>query len=116
MGLYQRGNNEVWWIGYTCKGKQYRISTGTSDKKLAKKIHAKIATQIEEGKWFERLPGEKKTLEELLDKYINEYSAHNKVPNSVRTERGMKKDIVNTVIFFSVIVMAGINHFLIYKM
>ncbi|MCC6502695.1 MAG: site-specific integrase [Deltaproteobacteria bacterium] len=73
MGLFKRG--QVWWMRFTYKGKQVRLSTEVSDKKLAEKIHAKVSTQIAEGKWFERPIGENKVFEEMLDKYLTEYSS-----------------------------------------
>ncbi|MCJ7785131.1 MAG: hypothetical protein MUP41_14455 [Desulfobacterales bacterium] len=58
MGLYKRG--KVWWMSFVCKGKHYRKSTETEDRKLAQRIHDKVKGEIAEGKWFERLPGEGK--------------------------------------------------------
>ena len=66
---------------------QERRSTETANKRVAEKIHAKVQTQITEGKWFDRPVGEDKTAGELLDKYIEEYAVHNKAPNTIRTER-----------------------------
>jgi len=56
MGLYERGS--VWWMSFVHQGKQYRRSTETEDKKLAKRILDKVRGEIAEGKWFEKLPGE----------------------------------------------------------
>ena len=69
MGLYKRGT--VWWMALTFSGKQIRISTETTDKKLAQKILAKVQTEMTEGKWFDRLPGETKKFAELAEKYEN---------------------------------------------
>lgn len=52
-------------------GKQIRRSTESTDKKLAQKILAKVQTEIAEGKWFDRLPGETRTFSELAEKYEN---------------------------------------------
>ena len=83
MGIYQR-DNMVWWMCFSIKGRQFRTTTGTKDKQLAKKIYAKVSTQINEGKWFEKLPAEDKTLKDMLDKYLEEYSIPNKAPNTSR--------------------------------
>jgi integrase len=72
MGLYKRG--KVLWMAFTYQGRQIRRSTETTDKHLAKRIYDKILGEIAEGKWFERLPGEDKTVAELLDRYLNEYA------------------------------------------
>ena len=70
MGLYKRGG--VWWMFFTCKGKQVRRSTETTNKELAGKIHAKVITQVTEGKWFERAIGADKTFREMAEKYEQE--------------------------------------------
>lgn len=67
MGLFRRG--DVWWLSFTHKGKQYRRSTETQDKKLAEKIYAKVLTQVAEEKWFDIDEGNRRTFEELADKY-----------------------------------------------
>jgi len=69
MGLFKRGS--VWWIGFTCRGKRYRESTGIADRKLAQRILDKVKGEIAEGKWFEKSPGESKTFGELMDLLIN---------------------------------------------
>jgi integrase len=68
-GLYLRG--KVYWMSFTANGKAYQRTTGTSDKKLAEKIRAKVITQITEGKWFEIEEKTKKyAFSELAEKYI----------------------------------------------
>ena len=61
MGLFTRG--QTWWMRFTYKGKQIRKSTETDDKKLAIRIYQKVMGEVAEGKWFEKLPGEEKTLQ-----------------------------------------------------
>lgn len=87
MALYRRG--KVWWMSFTYDGQQVRRSTEVTDKELAGRIYHKLLGQIAEGKWFERLPGEDKTVEELLDRYLNEYSARNKAPNTHRRDKSL---------------------------
>ena len=89
MGLFCRGKNKVWWISITENGKQIRQSTKTTDKSLAQKIHAKVQTQIAEGRWFKRLPGEKISLEELLKKYLEDYSELNKAHSSFVRDKSL---------------------------
>ncbi len=89
MGLYKRG--PVWWMSFTCKGKQYRKPTETTNRKLAEKIYAKVLTQITEGAWFERAPGADKTVRELLERYIRVHTAKNKVPTSLVRDEGIAK-------------------------
>ena len=72
MGLYKRGS--VWWMSFVYKGKQYRKSTETDDRKLAQKINDKIRGQIAEGKWFDVSEEEERTFRELMDRYMTEHS------------------------------------------
>ena len=54
MSLYRRENSKVWWVNVQTKGRRIRISIETKNKKLAEKIEAKIITDIQEGRWFEK--------------------------------------------------------------
>ena len=57
-------------MSFMFKGHQYRRSTSTNDKELAKRILAKIEGQIAEQKWFPEQPEQQKyTFSELADKY-----------------------------------------------
>ncbi len=80
MGLYKRG--QIWWMRFTYNGRQEMKSTGTKNKALAKRIEAKLVTEIEEGRWFEKPVGADKTLRDLLKKYMEEHSALNKAQTS----------------------------------
>lgn len=69
MGLYKRGN--VYWISFkNDKGIRERTSTETSNKKLAENIHAKVLTQVAEGKWFENSKAKFKTFDEMMEVYF----------------------------------------------
>ena len=92
MGLYKRGS--VWWMSFTYQGKQYRQPTETEDKKLAQRILDKVKGEIAEGKWFEKLPGEDKTFEELMKKYMAEHSARNKAPKSHVRDKSLRDHLV----------------------
>jgi integrase len=70
MGLYKRG--KVWWVSFVYQGKYYRKSTETEDRKLAQRIYDKVKGEVAEGKWFERLPGEDKTFENMTKKFEQE--------------------------------------------
>jgi integrase len=93
MGLFKRGS--VWWMNFVYQGKQHRKSTETEDPKLAKRIFDKVKGEIAEGKWFERLPGEDRTFEELMEKYMAEHSAINKAPRSHERDKSLKKHLVD---------------------
>src|SRR3989304_4814935 len=87
MGLYKRG--QVWWRQLTYKGRVVRRSTETGDKRLAEKIHAKVMTEMTEGKWFDKPVGAEKTVRELLEKYMSEHSARNKALKSHIRDRSL---------------------------
>ncbi len=72
MGLFKRGS--VWWMSFTYQGKQYRRTTETDDKNLAKRIYDKVKGEIAEGKWFEKLPGEDRTFKEMMEEYMAKHS------------------------------------------
>ena len=93
MGLFKRGS--VWWMSFIYQGKQHRKSTETEDPKLAKRIFDKVKGEIAEGKWFERLPGENNTFEELMEKYMVEHSARNKAPRTHERDKSLKKHLVD---------------------
>ena len=81
MGLYKRG--KVWWMSFTYSGHQYRRSCETTDKRLAEKIYHKVMTELVEGRYFEKLPGETKTFREMMEKYMEEHS----IPRKASFER-----------------------------
>jgi len=91
MGLYKRGT--VWWMSFSRNGGQFRRSTETEDRKLAQRIFDKLKGEIAEGKWFEHLEGEDSTLNDLLDRYMKEYSAINKAPKSHLRDKGLEKHL-----------------------
>ena len=87
MGLYKRG--AVWWMSFTHRGRQYRQSTETEDRRLAIRIFDKLKGEIAEGKWFEAPQVEAYTFKELTDKYLTEYSAVNKAASSQRRDKSL---------------------------
>ncbi len=112
MGLYKRG--QVWWMRFTYNGKQIRKPTETIDRKLAEKIYHKVMAEIAEGKWFERPLGADKTISELLDKYITDYSARN---NTGTTQERDKYIVKRFKKFFGEAVLSqiGPKHIAEYK-
>jgi integrase len=92
MGLFKRGS--VWWMSFVYKGKRVRKSTETEDRKLAQRIYDKVKGEIAEGKWFERLPGEDKTFEEMMEKYLKEHASR------LRSSKSFEGYTKNLVSFF----------------
>jgi site-specific recombinase XerD len=71
-------------MSFTANGRHYQRSTGTSDRKLAEKIRAKVITQITEGKWFEIDEAKQHTFDDLADKFLNEHCKLNRTPSTYK--------------------------------
>lgn len=93
MGLYKRG--PVWWMSFNYQGKQFRKSTETEDRKLAQRIFDKLKGEIAEGRYFQKLPGEDYTFRDMIDKYMAEYSAVNKLPSSHKRDKSIVKNLLS---------------------
>lgn len=90
MGLYKQKAGKVWWVFYSYRGRQYRQSTGTTNKKLAESVHAKIKTQIVEGNFLEKSKDQDKTFDQLADRYLEEV-VPTKSLNTQRDDRSYAK-------------------------
>lgn len=78
------------------QGRRIRRSTDVTDKKLAERIYFKVSTQIAEGKWLDRMPGEEKTFAEALEKYLNEHSSRNKAPLSYLRDQSLGEHLLES--------------------
>jgi len=94
MGLYKRG--QVWWMSFVCKGRHYRKSTETENRKLAQRVHDKVKGQVAENRWFERLPGEEKMFSEMMEKYLKEHSARNKALKSHIRDKSLTSHLLKS--------------------
>ena len=92
MALFRRGR--VWWMGFSYHGKQVRRSTEVTDKKLAEKIYHKVMVQIAEGKWYPPEAGADKTVRELLERYLTDYSAPNKAPTTHHSDKSRAQHLI----------------------
>jgi integrase len=72
MGLYKRGR--VYWMRFTYRGKHYRESTETMDKKEAQRIYDAIKGQIAENKWIDGSKEREISFKRLMDEYMEEHS------------------------------------------
>jgi integrase len=84
MGLYKRG--KVWWMSFTYQGQQVRKSTETADRRLAEAILAKVKVKIVERRYFDVFEENERTYEDLVDRYMREYSAQ-KAPSTHEREQ-----------------------------
>ena len=96
MGLYRRTDSNVWWMSFTANRKTYQKSCGTTDKKLAEKILAKVQTQIVEEKWFEIDRAKQYTFGELMERYMKEVVCN----KAIRTQETNRIQISNLRSFF----------------
>jgi integrase len=81
---------------FTYKGRQIRKSAETTNKKLAERIYHKVLGEIAEGKWFDKLPGEEKTFEEMMEKYLKEHSARNKTLKSHDRDKELANHLLSS--------------------
>ncbi len=88
MGLYKR--DSIWWMSYTYKSRQVRKSTGTSDRRLAEAILAKVKVKIIEGRYFEVLEEKDRTFAEMMEKYMNEHSIQKSPTGHRRNQESLK--------------------------
>lgn len=92
MALIKRG--KVWHLNISRKGmKPIRRSTEVTNKKLAEQIHAKVLTQIAEGKWLDVDKGKNTTFKVLLEKHLLEHSSKNE-PSSEKRDVNSSKHLI----------------------
>jgi|SRR5215472_2237456 len=80
MGLYRRRwkdrkgkthRTDLWWMAYMVGGRQHCESTGTSNKRVAKKILDIRRAEIAEGRFSGLLKSHPPTLKEYFSKYLH---------------------------------------------
>lgn len=74
---------------FSYQGRQIRRSTEVTDRKMAERIHAKVLGLIIEGKWFERPPGQGKTVTDLMERYLREHSKPNKAATTHNRDKSL---------------------------
>lgn len=79
---------------FSVDGEEKRMSTGTNDRKLAERILRKVQTQIAEGKWLDIDTARLHTLDELLERYLNEHSKFNKAQSTYEKDISMKETLM----------------------
>lgn len=73
MSLYKRSESKIWWVSFNVKGVRKRVSTGTTNRKKAELIQAKILAEVQDEKWFEKERAKSITFRQLAEKYISRY-------------------------------------------
>ena len=88
--------SDIWWTCISHNGRKIQKSLETSDKKLAQAIEAKIRTEIVEGKYYEKLIGQRKTFNDMMDRFMKDYAP----TVSLNTQEGYKYYLKNLKRFF----------------
>jgi len=88
--------SDIWWTCISHNGRKVQKSLETADKKLAQAIEAKIRTEIVEGKYYERLIGQRKTFKDMMDRFMKDYAP----TVSTNTQEGYKYYLKNLSRFF----------------
>ncbi|MBI5634467.1 MAG: tyrosine-type recombinase/integrase, partial [Nitrospirae bacterium] len=70
MGLYRRKDSHMWWMSFRIDGRRIYESSGTGNKKLAEKIHAKKLTEITEGRLNPKRIDGKKAFKDFAQQYL----------------------------------------------
>jgi len=73
MGLFKRRGSECWQMCFFLEGRRIRLSTHTSNKRLAQKIYEKTKWEIATGR-FKRNTKESMPFFELVDQFIEKHS------------------------------------------
>jgi integrase len=73
MGLYKRKNSNIWQMCFHLNGKKIRMSTKTSNKKVAQRIYEKARVEAAEGKFIVNEKGSM-PFSQLVDEVIEKHS------------------------------------------
>ena len=77
MAIYQRG--KIWWFKFQFGGQEFRASTKTTNKTIARQIEEKRKRDAHEG--WSGIVSEKRSkspLKDVLDQYVSDYKARHK--------------------------------------
>ena len=78
---------DVWYVDFSYQGERYRMSTGTTDRKLAELQKNEIEVNIAKGTFDPKKPIRKEVyLSEFIEKYLK-HSKAEKAPNSFELDK-----------------------------
>ncbi len=89
MGLVRR--SKTYWLRIQHDGKRIQESLKTNNRRLAEKIHAKILTEIIEGRYFEKKEDAKHTFSDMMTRFMREQA----VNREISTQRRYKGALSN---------------------
>lgn len=90
--MYKRG--EFYWVKIYRKGKKPLFQSLGKDKKLAKKIEAKLRVEIQEGMFFDKDKGKYLTVTGLLEYYRDKHAIPQKKPETIKTDFYLGKAVI----------------------
>lgn len=76
MSLYRRRDSKHWWVSFTVNGRRFRVSTGTSNRKKAQIIAAKIVNAISDDPSGFENNAKNFTLVDMITRFEVEYTDH----------------------------------------
>jgi len=91
MGLYKR--HRTYWMRFDYQGRTVRRTTGTTDRRLAEAIFAKVRITLAEGRYFDTRHEQDRTFAEMMARYLTERSAY-KAPKSHDRDRQALKHLL----------------------
>ena len=91
MGLYKR--QRTWWMRFDYRGQTVRRTTGTTDRRMAESIFAKVRVKMAEGRYFDTLQEQDRTVAEMMARYLTERSAF-KAPKSYERDQQALKHLL----------------------
>ncbi len=91
MGLYKR--QRTWWMRFDYRGHTVRRTTGTTDRRVAEAILAKIRVKMAEGRYYDTLQDQDRTFADMMTRYLTERSAQ-KAPKSYQRDQQALKHLL----------------------
>lgn len=88
MGLHRQ--ERIYYVEMYINGRRTRKSTGTTDKRLAERIYAKMKLDAAEGRFFQKDQGNRKTFEDMAKRYMAEYAIKKPEDSKRRDETSLK--------------------------
>jgi integrase len=88
MGLYKR--QRTWWMRFDYRGKTIRRTTGTTDRRLAESIFAKVRVKLAEGRYFDTRQEQERTVGEMMARYLTERSTFKAPKSCARDQQALK--------------------------
>ena len=92
--LKRRKDSRYWFVVVRKDGKESTFSTKTERRREAEAIRNKVATELREGRWFDKPSGANITLKALLEKYLAEYVAETNRPKTLGFKANLARSLI----------------------